>query len=92
MFALAFDALAASQSNLPFKKAFKRARCIRAGHKVQGSTTIDKVISEKHPHNDDDHVFCTYIRRCSCGVIFYENCLTFRRPLSEDFPRICGKR
>ena len=79
------DLLAASASELPFSMAWKRVRCIGAGHKAHNydpAARIDKLRSQKHPQNGEGYVYTVNLYRCTnCGLVFVNE--GFERTLYE---------
>ena len=65
-------------SSLPFKLAWKRHKHIEFGHPLEGSTVIEKLRGEKHPHTDDFWIYTVTLRECECGLIFSDNGLERR--------------
>lgn len=67
------DLMSAIKSSLPFGEAWKRLRCMRAGHVIEGSKRIDKLRSENHPQNCDKYVYTVNVMECGhCSLIFLD--------------------
>ncbi len=66
-----FNFLVALTSELPFKIAYKRAKCLSKGHVIKNSELIDKLQSEKHPHTNKEWIYTVNIMKCgNCGLHF----------------------
>lgn len=73
------DIFIALISNTPFKLAYTRARHIRNGHPFNNSILVDKLVSESHPHTCKDYVYTVNLRKCECGLIFFDNGIEARK-------------
>lgn len=83
MFGLLADFEISMMSEIPFSLAWKRCRCIRKGHKHEGSKLIDRLLSEHHPHTGTDFIYAINLRECTCGLIFQSSGCEFRNPPFE---------
>lgn len=87
---LLFDFNAAMSSSLPFSLAWKRARCLRKGHRGEKWEYIQKQTFENHPANDNDIVFSVALFRCShCGLLGLDSGMQFR---DEEFTKVMTAR
>ena len=69
----------AIDSDLEFKLAWERLGHLKNGHKFDGSEKIDCLKSENHPHTNNEYIFTINIRKCECGLIFFDNGLELRK-------------
>lgn len=66
-----------------FMEGYRKARCIRTGHKHPGSTLIERIRSENHPDSNWERVFTLNIRRCSCGSVYHEAAMEWRAEIQH---------
>lgn len=71
---LLMDMHVAVISSVPFRIAFRRARCIRRGHVITNSKVLETMVSKNHPQNDHEWVYKVYLLECAhCGLHFLDD-------------------